>query len=154
MCAASLPTTMSIVAALLVQNALKYWAFHLEGLLLKEMLISLACLFVCRYLLKFGEISYYLGYNAMKNFFPTYRMNPNRECTNMWCQKRQTEAIERQKCKYSLNSRKKERMIILMVCFLQWRNLWALFKFLRTATHRILLSMKTIFTVRWFWVWL
>jgi ubiquitin-like modifier-activating enzyme 5 len=50
-----------------------------------------------RYLLNFGEISYYLGYNAMKNFFPTYRLNPNKECTNLWCQRRQIEAIEKQK---------------------------------------------------------
>jgi ubiquitin-like modifier-activating enzyme 5 len=71
-CAASLPTTMSIVAALLVQNTLKY-------------------------LLNFGEISYYLGYNAMKNFFPTYRMSPNRECTNVWCQKRQTDVATKRK---------------------------------------------------------
>ena len=42
-CAASLPTTMGIVAGLLVQNVLKY-------------------------LLKFGQTSYFLGYNAMNNF--------------------------------------------------------------------------------------
>lgn len=44
-----------------------------------------------RYLLQFGEVSYYLGYNAMKNFFPSYRMNPNLECTSSWCQKRREE---------------------------------------------------------------
>jgi ubiquitin-like modifier-activating enzyme 5 len=65
-CAASLPTTMSMVAAMLVQNTLKY-------------------------LLQFGEVSYYLGYNAMKNFFPSYRMNPNLECTSSWCQRRREE---------------------------------------------------------------
>eukprot|EP00029_Vermamoeba_vermiformis_P003787 TRINITY_DN1431_c0_g1_i2.p1 TRINITY_DN1431_c0_g1~~TRINITY_DN1431_c0_g1_i2.p1 ORF type:complete len:426 (+),score=114.60 TRINITY_DN1431_c0_g1_i2:66-1280(+) len=65
-CAASLPTTMSMVAAMLIQNTLKY-------------------------LLQFGEVSYYLGYNAMKNFFPSYRMNPNLECTSSWCQKRREE---------------------------------------------------------------
>ena len=43
-CAASLPTTMGIVAGMLVQNVLKY-------------------------LLDFGQTSYYLGYNAMNNFF-------------------------------------------------------------------------------------
>jgi ubiquitin-like modifier-activating enzyme 5 len=41
--------------------------------------------------LQFGEVSYYLGYNAMKNFFPTYRMNPNLECTSAWCQRRREE---------------------------------------------------------------
>lgn len=44
-CAASLPTTMGITAGLLVQNSLKY-------------------------LLNFGEVSDYLGYNAMNDFFP------------------------------------------------------------------------------------
>eukprot|EP00042_Codosiga_hollandica_P051905 m.647746 g.647746 ORF g.647746 m.647746 type:complete len:380 (+) comp58378_c0_seq2:2891-4030(+) len=44
-CAASLPTTMGIVAGLLVQNSLKF-------------------------LLKFGEVSMYLGYDALADFFP------------------------------------------------------------------------------------
>eukprot|EP00823_Brevimastigomonas_motovehiculus_P000266 TRINITY_DN10379_c0_g1_i1.p1 TRINITY_DN10379_c0_g1~~TRINITY_DN10379_c0_g1_i1.p1 ORF type:complete len:432 (+),score=106.38 TRINITY_DN10379_c0_g1_i1:28-1296(+) len=63
-CAASLPTTMGLVAALLVQNALKY-------------------------LLDFGVYSYYLGYNAMKDFFPMWPMNPNPECLNSYCRKNQ-----------------------------------------------------------------
>ena len=44
-CAASLPTTMGITAGLLVQNSLKF-------------------------LLDFGEVSHYLGYSALKDFFP------------------------------------------------------------------------------------
>ena len=63
-CAASLPTTMGLVAALLVQNTLKY-------------------------LLKFGKVSYYLGYNAMKDFFPTWPMLANPQCSNNACIKRQ-----------------------------------------------------------------
>jgi ubiquitin-like modifier-activating enzyme 5 len=59
-CAASLPTTMGIVAGLLVQNTLKY-------------------------LLKFGQPSYFLGYNAMSNFFPTDCMRPNPDCCNAHC---------------------------------------------------------------------
>jgi hypothetical protein len=27
----------------------------------------------------------------MKNFFPSYRMNPNLECTSSWCQRRREE---------------------------------------------------------------
>lgn len=46
-CAASLPTTMGLVAAMLVQNVLKYT-------------------------LSFGQVSYYLGYNSMSDFFPKY----------------------------------------------------------------------------------
>lgn len=63
-CAASLPTTMGLVAAMLVQNTLKY-------------------------LLGFGQVSYYLGYSAMKDFFPSDVMRPNPECMNSHCRKQQ-----------------------------------------------------------------
>eukprot|EP00092_Neocalanus_flemingeri_P038551 GFUD01041979.1.p1 GENE.GFUD01041979.1~~GFUD01041979.1.p1 ORF type:complete len:393 (+),score=123.66 GFUD01041979.1:304-1482(+) len=63
-CAASLPTTMGIVAGFLVQNTLKY-------------------------LLKFGTVSHYLGYNAMLDFFPTMSMKPNPGCDEYYCRKRQ-----------------------------------------------------------------
>jgi len=65
-CAASLPTTMGIVAGMLVQNALKY-------------------------LLKFGTVSNYLGYNAMSDFFPTMMLKPNESCSNKVCLERQNE---------------------------------------------------------------
>merc|ERR1712107_842741 len=65
-CAASLPTTMGIVAGFLVQNTLKY-------------------------LLKFGTVSHYLGYNAMLDFFPTMSMKPNPNCDEYHCKKRQEE---------------------------------------------------------------
>merc|ERR1719445_2214180 len=65
-CAASLPTTMGIVAGFLVQNTLKY-------------------------LLKFGSVSHYLGYNAMDDFFPKYSMKPNPDCDEYHCKKRQEE---------------------------------------------------------------
>lgn len=54
-CAASLPTTMGIVAGMLVQNTLKY-------------------------LLNFGEVSNYLGYNALIDFFPRMDLRPNPQC--------------------------------------------------------------------------
>lgn len=63
-CAASLPTTMGIVAGFLVQNTLKY-------------------------LLKFGEVSQYLGYNAMVDFFPKMPVKPNPECDEYHCVQRQ-----------------------------------------------------------------
>ncbi|XP_065889215.1 ubiquitin-like modifier-activating enzyme 5 isoform X2 [Dysidea avara] len=63
-CAASLPTTMGVVAGLLVQNTLKY-------------------------LLEFGKVSNYVGYNAMEDFFPSYSMKPNPQCDNSHCVKRQ-----------------------------------------------------------------
>ncbi|XP_076632814.1 ubiquitin-like activating enzyme 5 [Colletes latitarsis] len=65
-CAASLPTTMGIVAGFLVQNALKY-------------------------LLNFGDVSYYLGYNAMQDFFPKMTLRPNENCDDRYCRERQQE---------------------------------------------------------------
>ncbi|XP_023732714.1 ubiquitin-like modifier-activating enzyme 5 [Lactuca sativa] len=65
-CAASLPTTMGVVAGLLVQNTLKF-------------------------LLKFGQVSPYLGYNALKDYFPTMSMKPNPQCSNGPCLERQKE---------------------------------------------------------------
>jgi len=64
-CAASLPTTMGIVAGFLVQNTLKF-------------------------LLKFGTVTYYLGYNAMQDFFPSMTMKPNPHCDDRQCMKQQT----------------------------------------------------------------
>ena len=61
-CAASLPTTMGVVAGLLVQNTLKY-------------------------LLNFGQVSYYLGYNALLDYFPTMQMKPNTDCDDGFCRK-------------------------------------------------------------------
>jgi ubiquitin-like modifier-activating enzyme 5 len=66
-CAASLPTTMGIVAGFLVQNTLKY-------------------------LLGFGTSSSYLGYSAMNDFFPTMTLRPNPTCSDTWCVKRQAQA--------------------------------------------------------------
>ncbi|XP_032678895.1 ubiquitin-like modifier-activating enzyme 5 [Odontomachus brunneus] len=71
-CAASLPTTMGIVAGFLVQNALKY-------------------------LLKFGQVSYYLGYNAMEDFFPRMTLKPNPNCDNRRCKQLQQEYLAKPK---------------------------------------------------------
>ena len=68
-CAASLPTTMGMVAGMLVQNTLKY-------------------------LLGFGKVSHYLGYSAMTDFFPTMEVKANPECTNAQCRERQTEYMK------------------------------------------------------------
>jgi ubiquitin-like modifier-activating enzyme 5 len=59
-CAASLPTTMSIIAGFLVQNSLKY-------------------------LLQFGTVSFYQGYNALTDFFPSWSLQKNPECRNVLC---------------------------------------------------------------------
>jgi len=71
-CAASLPTTMGMVAGFLVQNTLKY-------------------------LLNFGQVSPYLGYNAMKDYFPTMDIQPNPGCSNARCCKLQVKYEEKRK---------------------------------------------------------
>lgn len=65
-CAASLPTTMGIVAGMLVQNTLKY-------------------------LLGFGQVTQYLGYSSLTDYFPTMEIKPNPTCDNTECIKRQKE---------------------------------------------------------------
>lgn len=59
-CAASLPTTMGVIAGLLIQNSLKF-------------------------LLKFGEVTHFLGYSSKNDFLPKYTMRPNPECPNRYC---------------------------------------------------------------------
>lgn len=82
-CAASLPTTMGIVAGLLVQNTLKY-------------------------LLKFGSVTPFLGYNALDDFFPSYAMKPNPECDDSFCIKRQKEYQERAKTTSTVKDEQEE----------------------------------------------
>jgi len=65
-CAASLPTTMGIIAGLLVQNSLKY-------------------------LLEFGDVALCLGYAALKDFFNNQPLKPNPCCNDSNCRKRQKE---------------------------------------------------------------
>ncbi|OWR53445.1 ubiquitin modifier-activating enzyme 5 [Danaus plexippus plexippus] len=69
-CAASLPTTMGIVAGFLVQNTLKY-------------------------LLSFGNVSHYLGYSAMTDYFPRMSLKPNLQCDDSFCRQRQSEYSSR-----------------------------------------------------------
>lgn len=57
---------MGIVAGLLVQNTLKY-------------------------LLNFGCVTPFLGYDALNDYFPSYRMKPNAECEDSFCRRRQKE---------------------------------------------------------------
>merc|ERR1712070_1144576 len=46
---------------------------------------------VLKFLLNFGCVQPFLGYNALSDFFPTYNMAPNPECSNSHCVKRQAE---------------------------------------------------------------
>lgn len=69
-CAASLPTTMGIIAGFLAQNTLKY-------------------------LLHFGEVSEYVGYDAMRDHFPRVELRANPECRNALCAERQEAYAQR-----------------------------------------------------------
>ena len=40
-------------------------------------------------------MSYYLGYNALVDFFPTMTVRPNPQCEDSWCRKRQVEYAAR-----------------------------------------------------------
>ncbi|CAG9462447.1 unnamed protein product [Pedinophyceae sp. YPF-701] len=68
-CAASLPTTMGLVAALLAQAALKT-------------------------LLSFGQVSDFVGYGAMKDHFSTMPVRPNPDCASELCRAAQQRAAE------------------------------------------------------------
>jgi ubiquitin-like modifier-activating enzyme 5 len=68
-CAASLPTTMGMVAGMLVQNALKH-------------------------MLNFGDVAKYLGYSALKDYFPSMHVHANPECDNGACVRAQKDHRE------------------------------------------------------------
>jgi ubiquitin-like modifier-activating enzyme 5 len=63
-CSASLSTTMGIIAGLLVQNALKF-------------------------LLGFGQTTYYLSYGALLDHFQTSIVKPSPDCNNWRCRELQ-----------------------------------------------------------------
>jgi len=44
---------------------------------------------VDRYLLGFGEVTHYLGYNALQDYFPVMSMKPNQQCDDRHCQRQQ-----------------------------------------------------------------
>ncbi|CAK0755189.1 hypothetical protein CVIRNUC_002355 [Coccomyxa viridis] len=79
-CAASLPTTMGIVAGLLVQNTLKH-------------------------LLHFGQVTRYLGYSSLKDFFPSMDIKPNPGCQNQLCGKLQGEHTVRYNSEAAVSAR-------------------------------------------------
>ncbi|XP_058194453.1 ubiquitin-like modifier-activating enzyme 5 isoform X2 [Rhododendron vialii] len=98
-CAASLPTTMGVVAGLLVQNTLKY-------------------------LLKFGQVSPYLGYNALKDYFPTMEMKPNPQCSNTACLDRQKEYILAKPARDAAAAKAKKDKVSVPECPVHDDNEW------------------------------
>ncbi|KAJ8926838.1 hypothetical protein NQ314_020688 [Rhamnusium bicolor] len=85
-CAASLPTTMGIVAGFLVQNTLKY-------------------------LLQFGQVTNYLGYSALTDFFPTMNLKPNPNCDDLNCRKRQKEFELKPKPEVAVEAKEEEKPV-------------------------------------------
>ena len=53
--------------------------------------LYLSVLCFSRFLLNFGTVSFYLGYNAMQDFFPTMSMKPNPQCDDRNCRRHQKE---------------------------------------------------------------
>ncbi|KAG5872811.1 hypothetical protein JTB14_015340 [Gonioctena quinquepunctata] len=85
-CAASLPTTMGIVAGFLVQNTLK-------------------CL------LNFGQVTNYLGYSALTDFFPTMNLKPNPNCDDSNCRLRQKEYALKPKPEVAVEAKEEEKPV-------------------------------------------
>lgn len=78
---------MSVVAGFLVQNALKL-------------------------LLNFGQVSHYLGYNAMEDFFPKMTLRPNPNCDDAYCRQRQKEYSVRPKIQEKPEATEEEKTIV------------------------------------------
>lgn len=53
--------------------------------------------FIFRKLLGFGTVSWYLGYNALTDFFPSMMIKPNPNCSDKFCIIRQEEFSNRVK---------------------------------------------------------
>lgn len=75
-----------MVAGMLVQNTLKY-------------------------LLGFGEVSDYLGYNAMVDFFPKMSLKPNVQCTDRFCLQRQKEYNARPKVEKAIEENATDEVV-------------------------------------------
>mmetsp|Transcript_7972 Transcript_7972/g.24022 ORF Transcript_7972/g.24022 Transcript_7972/m.24022 type:complete len:453 (+) Transcript_7972:73-1431(+) len=95
-CAASLPTTMGMVAGMLVQNSLKYLLGFGKVPRLKKSRSAASSTVVGRdchsdshRLFAPSKVSEYVGYNAMNDFFPTMVLQPNPTCTDATCVKNQ-----------------------------------------------------------------
>ena len=63
-----------------------------------------------RHLLRFGEVSQYLGYNALVDFFPRMPLMPNPDCDESFCMKRQKEFREAEE------KRKREQVCLGTKC--------------------------------------
>ena len=83
------------------------WGFFYEVLASKcwRRALSLNGDSLRRFLLKFGDVSHYLGYNALQDFFPTMAMKPNPTCDDSFCRQRQKEFQETESKKPKVSSK-------------------------------------------------
>ena len=49
---------------------------------------------VLKFLLKFGEVAPFVGYNALSDFFPRYALSSNTECSDYDCVRLQAKYSE------------------------------------------------------------
>lgn len=77
---------------------------------------------ICRKLLGFGKISWYLGYNALSDFFPSMMIKPNPNCNDNFCIKQQEEFKTRVKEEPPINSLPEEDKVT------HEDNEWGLYK--------------------------
>ena len=82
-CAASLPTTMTMVAGMLIQNVLKVLLGFGQVCMLVTSGQSIDHSLCWAFALM--QVSNYLGYNAMKDYFPQYTVRPSDGCDNNHC---------------------------------------------------------------------
>lgn len=104
-CAASLPTTMGMVHQDAFVNQIckcssSFTSFLTVDWVFAEQKVKCVCFFAgivagllvqntLKYLLDFGAVSPFLGYNSLKDFFPKHAVMPNAECQNSHCLKLQ-----------------------------------------------------------------
>lgn len=80
---------MSLLCRYLSVSPLYAVLFTYTCVMLSSLCVVLS--FLCRYLLEFGRVSQYVGYNAMDDFFPSMAMKPNPQCSSSHCRSRQEE---------------------------------------------------------------
>lgn len=73
------------------------WQFNWKFLFSRGITAGLLVQNTLKYLLGFGKVSDYLGYNALDDFFPRISLKPNATCTDNWCLKQQAIAAARPK---------------------------------------------------------
>lgn len=72
--------TVFLTVGLVTKGHKVYFAFFLAGIVAGLLVQN-----TLKYLLDFGAVSPFLGYNSLKDFFPKHAVMPNAECQNSIC---------------------------------------------------------------------